>query len=170
MSISDKQLQAKIDELPKELAPERELWTGIEKAINQTSANDVESNQKQGAKVFMPTAWAASLVAAVLVTWLSLSPSGGIDANPEPSLVAAITQDFSQQKQLLLTSFGQPDTAQLPESMKAELDKLANARASIVAALEDDENNTDLLNLLQWTQQQELELIKRLYTPQWQTI
>ena len=50
MSISDKQLQAKIDELPKELAPERELWTGIEKAINQTSANDVESSQKQGQK------------------------------------------------------------------------------------------------------------------------
>ena len=31
-------------------------------------------------------------------------------------------------------------------------------------------NNSDLLNLLRWTQQQELDLLKQLYSPQWQSI
>ena len=37
-------------------------------------------------------------------------------------------------------------------------------------ALLNDVNNSDLLNLLRWTQKQELELIKQLYSPQWQSI
>ena len=163
MSISDEQLQQHIDSLKKEIAPQRDLWQGIEKAINQEQVN-----QPNRTKQIMPIAWAASIVAAVLLTWFNIAPQGA--SNTELSLVASLHQDFSQQKQLMLTSFGQPDLTKLPPEMQAELAKLSQARASIEAALANDENNTDLLNLLQWTQQQELDLIKRLYTPQWQTI
>lgn len=162
MNITDKELQNHIEQLPKEMTPERELWTGIEKAINQTPT------QTGKPKVLTPVAWAASLVAAVLLTWTGIN-SNGVSDN-ETSLVTALNQDFSQQKQLMLTSFGTPDLAKLSPEMQKELDNLASARASIEKALAEDENNTDLLNLLQWTQHQELELLKRLYTPKWQTI
>ncbi|WP_448213711.1 hypothetical protein [Colwellia sp. MEBiC06753] len=163
MAISNEQLQQKIAELPKEISPERELWTGIEKAINDTDTQAIKTKD-----VVYPVAWAASIVAAVMLTWVNIAPTDVSTA--QPSLVAALNQDFKQQKQLMLTSYGQPDLTQLPADMQEELAKLAQARASITAALENDENNTDLINLLQWTQQQELELIKRLYAPKWQTI
>lgn len=167
MNISDKELQGHIDQLPKEMTPERDLWQGIEKAINQ-SAIEQAVTEKPKAKVFVPTAWAASVVAAVLLTWVGIGTDSTLDNSP--SLIAALNQDFSQQKQLMLTSFGTPDLTKLSPEMKKELDNLATARASIAKALADDENNTDLINLLQWTQQQELDLLKRLYAPQWQTI
>lgn len=167
MNISDKELQGHIDQLPKEMTPERDLWQGIEKAINQ-SAIEQAVTEKPMAKVFVPTAWAASVVAAVLLTWVGIGTDSTLDNSP--SLIAALNQDFSQQKQLMLTSFGTPDLTKLSPEMKKELDNLATARASIAKALADDENNTDLINLLQWTQQQELDLLKKLYAPQWQTI
>ncbi|MFD2167241.1 hypothetical protein ACFSJY_13370 [Thalassotalea euphylliae] len=163
MSISDKQLQQHIDQLDKEISPERELWTGIEKAIAQPSIEP-----KQGKQPWVPVAWAASIVAAVLLTWINVP--GESQPSLAPSLVASLDANFQHEKQLMLASFGTPDLAKLPKPMQEELEKLASARASIEAALEEDENNTDLLNLLQWTQQQELELLKRLFTPQWQTI
>ena len=41
---------------------------------------------------------------------------------------------------------------------------------AIYQALENDPNNSELLNLLRWTQDQELALIEQVYSPQWQTI
>ncbi|WP_258872141.1 hypothetical protein [Thalassotalea euphylliae] len=168
MSMSDQELQQKIDSLPKEIAPQRDLWPGIENALaaQQMTAQRGQGN-KQRSKV-VPFAWAASLVAAVLLTWINVVPQGS--GNAELGLVASLNQEFDQQKQLMLTSFGEPDLTQLSPEMQVELAKLAQARKSIAAALENDENNTDLLNLLQWTQQQELDLLKRLYTPRLQAI
>lgn len=71
---------------------------------------------------------------------------------------------------MILTSFGQPKLKELPVAMQEELQQLEKARSSIEKALADDENNSDLIDLLRWTQQQELKLIERLYSPQWQTI
>jgi hypothetical protein len=47
--------------------------------------------------------------------------------------------------------------------MQTELSQLAKARVAIRNALDNDENNVDLLNLLDFTQQQELKLLQQLY-------
>lgn len=176
MSMSDQELQQRIDGLNKDITPQRDLWPGIEKALSHQQLTSQHLDQhlsdqqlaSTGGKKVVPFAWAASLVAAVLLTWVNVVPQGV--SNAELGLVASLNQEFDQQKQLMLTSFGEPDLTQLSPDMQVELAKLAQARKSIAAALENDENNTDLLNLLQWTQQQELDLLKRLYTPQWQQI
>ena len=159
-------LSAAIAQLPKEMSPQRDLWTGIDKAINQSS---VAVNHKSTNKVFMPTAWAASVVVAVLLTWLTLGPELST-SQPSVNLVAAMQQDFEQQKHSMLVNFGTPDIKQLPVAMQTELVKLSSAQKTISKALADDPNNSDLLNLLRWTQQQELDLLKQLYSPQWQSI
>ena len=159
-------LQEAIEQLPKEIAPERDLWAGIEKAINQ-SATSTDNSDKR--KTFTPVAWAASIVAAVLLTWVTLGPEQVI-SKPQVNLVAAMQQDFEQQKQTMLVNFGAPDIKQLPIAMQTELVKLSSAQSTISKALADDPNNSDLLNLLRWTQQQELDLLKQLYSPQWQRI
>ena len=47
--------------------------------------------------------------------------------------------------------------------MQQELTQLSEARASIRKALLTDKNNADLINLLDFTQQQELKLLQQLY-------
>lgn len=163
---ADASLQAAIAQLPKEMPPQRDLWSGIEKAINQ-NAGAVKKHSSH--KVFMPTAWAASVVAAVLLTWLNISPESS-KQHPSLNLVAAMQHDFEQQKQTLLVNFGTPDIKQLPVAMQTELVKLSSAQKTISKALANDPNNSDLLNLLRWTQQQELDLLRQLYSPQWQQI
>lgn len=130
-------LQAAIAQLPKEIVPERDLWSGIDKAINQ-SATLADNNDKK--KAFTPVAWAASIVAAVLLTWVTLGPEQ-LTSKPQINLVAAMQQDFEQQKQTMLVNFGAPDIKQLPVAMQTELVKLSSAQNTISKALADDPNN-----------------------------
>jgi len=162
---TEQTLQDALAQLPKEITPERDLWSGIEKAINQK----VTSSSTDRNKAFVPSAWAASVVAAVLLTWITLAPEQ-VGTESTTTLVATMQQNFEQQKQSMLVNFGTPDIKQLPVAMQTELIKLSSAQKTISKALADDPNNSDLLNLLRWTQQQELDLLKQLYSPQWQTI
>jgi len=163
---AEQSLQAAIAQLPKDISPQRDLWSGIDKAINQNSATVSKSENN---KVFIPTAWAASVIAAVLLTWVTLGPEP-LASKPVINLAAAMQQDFEQHKHSMLVNFGTPDIKQLPVAMQTELIKLSSAQKTISKALADDPNNSDLINLLRWTQQQELDLLKQLYSPQWQKI
>jgi len=192
--ITDQVLADKVANLPSQLSPQRDLWAGIERAIQDKPQHVVEGQSASNSKKahLVPVAWAASIVAAVLVTWLSFSPSveqnktlivnnnGAKPLSIEPlandPLVAMIQDDFSQQKQAMLVSFGQPDLKQLSAKMQVQLAQLAQARLTIEKALQSDKNNIDLLNLLRFTQQQELNLLQQLLpytgsnTAKWQTI
>lgn len=171
----DKYLDEQTTQLPNEIQPQRDLWSGIERAIhNKEQAKSKKNNS------YMPTAWAASLIAAVLITWLAFTPeletvgellTKSNDQQIVPGqLVSLMQKSFKQQKQAMLVSFGQPNISNLPQEMQTQLQQLAFARHAIEKALLADEDNTDLLNLLRFTQQQELNLLQQLYSPQWQSI
>ena len=171
-NISDKMLAEQVAKLPDEMMPERDLWPGIERAINHKSQQVVGNKQRN---VFVPSAWAASIAMVMLMSWFTYSPS--IDGDKAVTLVQTqqknslvqgqlvhfMQENFQQQKQTLLASYGQPTVDRLPVAMQTELTQLADARASIKKALLTDENNADLLNLLDFTQQQELKLLQQLY-------
>ena len=109
------------------------------------------------------------------MSWFTFSPStveqsipvmvqNQQKTSPTPGqLVNFMQQNFKLQKQTLLASYGQPTVDRLPVAMQKELTQLADARASIRKALLTDNNNADLLNLLDFTQQQELKLLQQLY-------
>lgn len=182
--ISDNILLSYVDKLPKEMEPQRDLWQGIEHAIQDKKQQNTFVNKQ---RYFVPAAWAASLIAAVLVGWVTFSPTPQIteplvvsNENVLPSnaeqLIETMQVSFQQQKQALLVSYGQPDMSHLSANMQAQFEVLAQARKTIEKALLNDENNIDLLNLLRFTQQQELNLLQQLYpymndqNIQWQTI
>ncbi len=188
---SEQRLNDKVGQLSKEMEPKRDLWPGIEKAIattpQQTQTINVKEprrdlwsgiesvitttpHQSVPTKVKMvPLAWAASVVAAVLLSWFTFSPQGAKTQLPV-NLASIMNEDFEEQKQLVLASFGQPELKKLPPEMQNQLSELSAARGAIVKALENDPTNSELLNLLRWTQKQEIDLLKQLYSPQWQTI
>lgn len=162
--ITDNVLQEQVKQLPKEISPQRDLWQGIELAISQQPAQG-----KPLKRVYYPVAWAASIVFVITLSWFNLSPQSDVKA-PQQSFAQVMQHDFEQQKQLMLTSLGQPDLTNLSPKMQTQLTELQEARDAIQKALAKDESNGDLLNLLRWTQKQELDLLKKLYSPQWQTI
>ncbi len=170
--VSDKVLAEQIAKLPNEMTPERDLWSGIERAINHKAQEIPKLKQSN---IFVPSAWAASIAMVMLVSWFTFSPSINEKGSPalvktqkessvtQGQLVAFMQENFQQQKQTLLVSYGQPTVDNLPQAMQKELKQLADARESIRKALLTDENNADLLNLLDFTQQQELKLLQQLY-------
>ena len=183
--ISDQALAAQVIQLSKELQPQRDLWPGIERAIQGKNQQEVSIHKKSAV---IPMAWAASIIAAVLVAWISFAPTPstlsiplmaeneqGVEFNTD-QLVRSMQVSFQQQKQAMLVSYGTPDMTNLPTEMQNQLVELAQARQSIEKALVNDVNNVDLLNLLRFTQQQELKLLQQLYpymsneNVQWQTI
>ena len=56
--LSEQDLQKTVAELPDEMTPQRDLWAGIERAI-QTKQQDKPSFDALKKKAFIPTAWAA---------------------------------------------------------------------------------------------------------------
>lgn len=171
--LSEQALQGKLDELPDEMEPQRDLWAGIERAI-QSKAQEPSVDEAASKKSFVPATWAASLVAAILITWVSFSPQAPLDVaqqkNSPLNLVTAMQENFKQTKQTMLVSFGQPQMSELPKEIQDELSKLSSAQKTIEKALIADPSNNDLLNLLRWTQKQELDLLTQLYSPKWQSI
>ncbi len=170
--MSDKALVEQVAKLSNEMTPERDLWSGIERAINHKSQE--AAAEKQGS-FLMPSAWAASIALVILMSWFTFSPEikeGNIpllvktqekNSVTQGQLVNFMKQSFQQQKQTLLASYGQPAVDKLPAAMQQELTQLSEARASIRKALLTDKNNADLINLLDFTQQQELKLLQQLY-------
>lgn len=167
--ISEQNLQNMAAKLPKEISPERDLWSGIERAIQNKEQIKAQSKPLFGSSKIIPLSWAASVVVAVLVSWITLVPEQFEPKSPI-NLVMAMQEDFELQKQGMLVSFGKPKISELSVEMQTQLTQLASARHSIEQALLDDPSNSDLLNLLRWTQKQEIDLLKQLYSPKWQTI
>ncbi|HBY86028.1 MAG TPA: hypothetical protein DEO86_09150 [Colwellia sp.] len=170
--MSDKALVEQVAKLSNEMTPERDLWSGIERAINHKSQE--AAAEKQGS-FLMPSAWAASIALVILMSWFTFSPEIKEENIPllvktqeknsvtQGQLVNFMKQSFQQQKQTLLASYGQPAVDKLSAAMQQELTQLSEARASIRKALLTDKNNADLINLLDFTQQQELKLLQQLY-------
>ena len=163
--LSDEKLTKALAELPNEIAPERDLWPGIEKAIAITPQLSGDVSKKR----LVPVAWAASVALAAVLTWGIMAPDLASDQS-SIDLVSVMELDFKEQRSVMLASFGQNNISALPQDMQLQLNALEKARKSIIAALKEQPNNGDLLNLLRFTQQQELNLLEKLYSPQWQTI
>ncbi|TLU64295.1 anti-sigma factor [Thalassotalea litorea] len=171
-TINEQQLQQRIDDLSAEIQPQRDLWQGIERAIEiksqvQPASEPRASNGNIVRANFQPLAWAASIVLAVILTFNYQSRP---EQAPQLTAVEMIEQQYLQEKQNMLVSFGKPNLDTLPDDIRQQFDEIQSARESLLTALEDDPQNADLLNLLKWTQKQELNLLEQLYSPKWQTI
>jgi len=165
--LSEQAVKTYLKDLPSEITPERDLWKGIEHAIGHKAQSTPDNRFGGRVTTFTGLSWAASVIVAVLVTWLTLEPA---QVKSEINLVSSMQQSFEKQKESLLVSFGTEVDRVLPKEMLEQLRELSSARETINKALTEDPNNSDLINLLHWTQQQELDLIEQLYQPTWQSI
>ncbi|NQZ08065.1 MAG: hypothetical protein HRT35_12975 [Algicola sp.] len=175
----DKTLQQQIDALPRQMKPSRDLWAGIDNAIEQ---------QQQGKRAFSYqklSAVAASFAVLGFTAWLTLNaniPLGAGEGEASLSVqvpatqvsgenleyVTEMTESFEIQKHDLLVKYeGQKPNA---DNWRAQLKELDSAATAIKKVLDQDPSNAQLIKMLQQTYQQQLDLIKAVNKSPWQTI
>ncbi|MBC3766844.1 hypothetical protein [Neptunicella marina] len=152
----EQDLRNKIDQLDKNMQPQRDLWTGIEVALSE------QHTTKK--KPYL--AIAASVMVVGLVGWLGLKSD--IVADNSPQLVQTLTQQHQQQMQGLLVTYA--DAPALTNDWQQQLDELDRAADAIKQALAKDPNNPALLKMLQQVYQQQIDLVEKVHAPGWQRI
>ena len=164
--------QQKLDQMVKkgtsELAPERELWTGIEQAINQAN-NHENSDTGNNVEKVGKAAWraptfaiAASVFVAITVGLFAYETGKSVQGD---ALIAAMSEQHQNQKQSLLIRF--KDRPAATNNWQQQLDELDEAAAAIKKALEEEPNNPALLKMLKNVYEQQMAIIERVHAPTW---
>ncbi|MBD1584279.1 hypothetical protein [Pseudoalteromonas sp. S16_S37] len=144
-------------EQTKEVAPKRDLWPGIERAI-VTQGNQ----QKQPGSFWPKLTGIAACTVAGLLAWQV------VVKQPQQNSMADISAFFEQQKQSLLVQYeSQPA---LTSNWQEQLQELENAEQAVKVALQNDPENAALLRMLAQVYQQQLDLINKVHEPRWQQI
>jgi hypothetical protein len=148
-------LQRAIAQLPREQLPQRDLWPGIELAINE-AAPAVKWKQH--------TALAASLllVLAASLQFGRVQPEPGA-AGIERDVLVALQSEHINSKQALLVQY--QDEAPLYQDWEMQMQQLEQAEQVIYNALREEPGNLELLKMLRLVQQKQLNLIDSVFSP-----
>ncbi|MFC3033652.1 hypothetical protein ACFOEE_14080 [Pseudoalteromonas fenneropenaei] len=148
-------LQRELKQLPEALEPQRDLWTGIERAVNQEQQVAVKKTNHR------PWLGVAACIGAAAVSW-------SLTLKTQPDNMLVISDVFETQKQGLLVQYaGQPA---LTDNWQVQLAELESAEQAIKQALKSDPQNAALLRMLSQVYQQQIDLINKVHQPQWQQI
>ncbi len=146
----DRQLDDKIKALSPEVHPEKDLWPGIEYAIEMRS----EKRPK----------WVVYGAAAALIAALGFTLMPSMKNAENPTLQTALNdmdQHYAIEKASLINYYAN-DVA-LTNNWQDQIQELAVARTAIIEALQHDPNNSFLLGMLKNTYSQELKIIESVH-------
>lgn len=170
MTSSDKQLDELITQLDKEIKPQRDLWAGIEQAINTlpqeedvSSAREVKWSVKEWSKL------AAMFAPVALMTGIWLGQVGQSQSDvQEPDWLTPVSASFELQKQQLLQRVS--SNAVLSPNWRESLKELEKAEKSLKQALIHQPEDAALMKMLTQVHQQQLMLIKKAHQPKFSQI
>lgn len=152
-------LSEEIGNLKREINPARDLWPGIDHAINTNTIT-----------LSKPAALAAGIVFAV-----SLVLSGSLyfgqsqpDIRAINELITLLQSEHEKNKQALLVEY-QNQSALAPD-WESQMNQLEQAELAIYEALRGDPDNIELLKILRQVQTKQIELIESVYAPLFTTI
>ncbi|NOU53166.1 hypothetical protein HG263_21945 [Pseudoalteromonas sp. JBTF-M23] len=144
-------------EQTKEVAPKRDLWPGIERALVTQG-----HQQTQSSSYWPKLTGVAACTIAGLLAWQVVMKQ------PQQNTMTDISAFFEQQKQSLLVQYeSQPA---LTSNWQEQLQELENAEQAVKVALQSDPENAALLKMLAQVYQQQLDLINKVHEPRWQQI
>ena len=173
-------LQQQIELLPKEIKPNRDLWVGIDHAIeNGQQAKDKNRLQRfagvaAGVVIFGWLSWLTMNIGNTSIEPVIDNGDGAseviISRQNDQSLdfIEAMSQSYNEQKQALLVQYDGKES--MVVDWHKQLDELDSAADAIKKALESDPSNAQLIKMLQQTYQQQLDLIKMVNRSPWQQI
>jgi hypothetical protein len=155
----DELLKQELDALPRELTPGRNLYPGIEHAVNDTG-------------FYLRKSFA---LAACLVLAISLVFSGGAlfesSQNDAPQLtefISLLQAEHERTKQTLMVEY--QDQQALASDWEQQMEQLEQAEKVIYEALKEDSTNLELLKILRQVQSKQIDLIDTVYAPNFMII
>lgn len=157
-------LQQKLETLPAELTPERDLWPGIDQAIEHQ-----EQFQRQSSGVW--TGLISSIAVIGIVSWL-LIYDGKQHIESKPDLIQlanSMSRQYEELKQLLIVTYQEQPA--YSDNWQQQSDELDEAAQLIKQALEAEPESVELIKMLQRVYQQQIDLIRTIHEPkQWRQI
>lgn len=154
-------LAREIRNLDPEMSPERNLWTGIERQIQ-----DYPQKGRKTSRDWIPYGVAASLVIAVSALLLNM-----LQLNPmEPQFVSSdrsfdlMRAEYVQVRNPLVQKFSEVNKAlddQTLEDLYRNLEIMAQARHELEAQVRRNPENRRLVEMLMRIHEQELELLRQ---------
>ena len=157
---SEADVLQQVDTLAKDIAPNRDLWPGIEQAINNAPQHrEYEKSWSSYSKI------AASFapIALVLGLWLGPNLMADNEQNTE-QLFSSIAAGFDIQKRQLLIQVSDQPTA--VENWQESLKELEQAEKALIKALQSQPEDPALMKMLYQVYQQQLELIQTAHKPE----
>ncbi|MBW0280216.1 anti-sigma factor [Shewanella xiamenensis] len=177
MSLSNNAREAKlqqlIDDAPKTLTPERDLWQGIEKRMDKPLASQPASRQ---APLLQGAQWAiaATIVLAVFFGFYTQAPVKtslpeqiASQAADDEQVLQALLSQIAQTHQAQVTSLEQTptvvawQTSRFSAPLEQGLAELRRAGEQIYQALQANPTDKQLWQLWLWVQQRELDLLQQ---------
>lgn len=156
-------LTTKVNELPDEITPERDLWPGIEKAIgNMPQQREFDQGSRHW-QTWSKVAASFAPVALVLGLWLSPEFNAGSE-NDASQLFNPIAASFDIQKRQLLIQVS--DQTSVVENWQDSLKELEQAEKALITALQSQPEDPALMKMLYQVYQQQLELIQKAHKPE----
>ncbi|GAA6150948.1 hypothetical protein [Pseudoteredinibacter isoporae] len=156
------ELLADESQCPEEISPSKDLWPGIERAINQEQQKR-SWGMSINSKIALSSA--ASVLAAVLLIKTDFSSFNQPQQNEG---IAALVETYEQEKQQMLVRYKGQEA--LVSDWQQQLHDMEEAAKSLRTALENDPDNAVLIRMLGNVYQQQLDLINKVHAPQWQQI
>lgn len=154
----NKLLDAAADDLPREIQPPRDLWVGIDHAIEMRA----NSRKQQTNKFYKIAAVLIMLIGGGWVFYAGLGFNNTSSNEVDLTMLAHdIDRGFRRQKANILAVYeGQPA---LTTTWRDQLEELEVARSSIWKAVQKDPGNEYMIQILMEIQQQQLDLIEGVH-------
>ncbi|ATC93466.1 hypothetical protein [Pseudoalteromonas tunicata] len=153
----DTYLAQSLADLNSEISPKKDLWPGIEKAIEFSVTK----------KSTLPVTFRHLSVAAGVVA-IALLVNVAMKVQTAPSATTMMSQLYEAEKSALLVQF--ENKPALTDDWQQQLAELEDAELAVKKALKNDPQNPTLLRMLSQVYQQQLDLINRVHQPKWQQI
>ena len=155
----NERLQEKIDLLPRQIKAQRDLWPGIDLALEE----QLQSTQ-------VTRRWyaiAASVALFGLISLMSLNTTHEPETvSPDfGQIISQLSQQHEQQKQILLSTYDQQPA--LTDNWQSQLEELDSAASTIRTALEQDPTDLNLIDMLQQVYQQQIRIIQSVHQSRW---
>lgn len=154
----DDYLNESLNTLEKSIKPQKDLWTGVARAIVNINQPTQQRYIKMWPKL---AAIAASTVAVIIALNMFV-------IIPKQQPIIVMSDYFTQQKHSLLVQY--ENQYAFTDDWQMQLQQLENAEQAIIQALKNEPKNQALLSMLTQIHNQQLDLINKVHAPRWQHI
>ncbi|GIU15972.1 hypothetical protein [Shewanella sp. MBTL60-007] len=164
MNDANAKLTQLINQAPQELAPQKDLWDGIERQLDKA---ELEQTHSPKTSVFSRLAVASIVLLVGLLGMNIWQHNGEFSTSTKPSPLLATLTEIKQQHQLQVELLSQQQhltnwqASELGLPLDKGIEQLRKAAEQIYQALQQTPNDKELWQLWLWTQQREIELLQQ---------